>query len=133
MGSSFAQAFLRFQCLAVIADLALGLLFLGEEELMRYSKFVALPVLVVVLLSIPRPAHAQVSINIGAEPDCPYGYYDLAPYDCAPYGYYGPEWFNGGVFIGAGPWVRHPRAVARELAAARGFVLGFSSAAIAGI
>jgi hypothetical protein len=71
---------------------------------MRYSKFVALPALVVVLLSIPRPAHAQVSINIGAEPDCPYGYYDLAPYNCAPYGYYGPEWFNGGVFIGAGPW-----------------------------
>ena len=71
---------------------------------MRYWKFVALPALVVVLLSIPRPAHAQVSINIGAEPDCPYGYYDLAPYNCAPYGYYGPEWFNGGVFIGAGPW-----------------------------
>jgi len=37
-------------------------------------------------------------------PACPYGYYDVAPYDCAPYGYYGPEWFAGGVFIGAGPW-----------------------------
>src|ERR1700730_1414009 len=71
---------------------------------MRYSKFVALPALVVVLLSIPRPAHAQVSINIGAEPDCPYGYYDLAPYNCAPYGYYGPERFNGRVIIGARPW-----------------------------
>ena len=49
-------------------------------------------------------AQVGVDINIGAAPDCPYGYYDYAPYDCAPYGYYGPEWFSGGVFIGAGPW-----------------------------
>jgi len=49
-------------------------------------------------------SEAQVSIDIGAEPVCPYGYYDYAPYACAPYGYYGPEWFTGGVFIGAGPW-----------------------------
>ena len=47
---------------------------------------------------------AQVSVNIGVAPDCPYGYYDYAPYACAPYGYYGPEWFSGGVFIGVGPW-----------------------------
>jgi len=47
---------------------------------------------------------AQVSVNIGVAPECPYGYYDVAPYDCAPYGYYGPEWFTGGVFIGVGPW-----------------------------
>jgi hypothetical protein len=47
---------------------------------------------------------AQVSVAIGAEPGCPYGYYDHAPYACAPYGYYGPEWFTGGVFVGAGPW-----------------------------
>jgi hypothetical protein len=49
-------------------------------------------------------AQAQVSINIGVAPECPYGYYDVSPYGCAPSGYYGPEWFNGGVFIGAGPW-----------------------------
>jgi hypothetical protein len=49
-------------------------------------------------------ATAQVSINIGAAPECPYGYYDVVPYNCAPYGYYGPEWFSGGIFIGAGPW-----------------------------
>jgi hypothetical protein len=49
-------------------------------------------------------AFAQVDISIGAAPDCPYGYYDVAPYGCAPAGYYGPEWFTGGVFIGAGPW-----------------------------
>ena len=57
------------------------------------------------IVAAPK-AQAQVSIgvNIGPAPDCPYGYYDYAPYDCAPYGYYGPEWFTGGVFIGAGPW-----------------------------
>ena len=56
-------------------------------------------------LAAPSPAHAQISIgvNIGAAPVCPYGYFDYAPYDCAPYGYYGPDWFIGGVFIGAGP------------------------------
>jgi hypothetical protein len=47
---------------------------------------------------------AQVGVEIGVAPDCPYGYYDVAPYACAPVGYYGPEWFDGGVFIGAGPW-----------------------------
>jgi len=49
-------------------------------------------------------AEAQIGINIGVAPECPYGYYDGAPYGCAPYGYYGPEWFSGGAFIGAGPW-----------------------------
>src|ERR1700729_3939296 len=53
-------------------------------------------------------ADAQVSVNIGVAPDCPYGYYDVAPYGCAPAGYYGPEWFSGGVFIGAGPWFHGP-------------------------
>jgi hypothetical protein len=31
-------------------------------------------------------ARADVNIDIGAEPECPYGYYDYAPYACAPYG-----------------------------------------------
>jgi hypothetical protein len=53
-------------------------------------------------------AQAQVSVSIGVAPECPYGYYDAAPYGCAPSGYYGPEWFNGGVFIGAGPWFHGP-------------------------
>lgn len=56
-----------------------------------------------VAASVPK-AEAQVSIGIGVAPECPYGYYDAAPYNCAPSGYYGPEWFNGEVFIGAGPW-----------------------------
>jgi hypothetical protein len=53
--------------------------------------------------AIPK-ADAQVAVDIGVAPDCPYGYYDVAPYACAPAGYYGPEWFNDGVFIGVGPW-----------------------------
>lgn len=56
-----------------------------------------------------QPLHAQIAINIGAPPACPYGYYDYPPYACAPYGYYGPDWFVGGVFIGAGPWFHGPR------------------------
>ena len=74
---------------------------------MCHWKFLALP-LIVALLSIPRSAPAEVSINIGAAPVCPYGYFDYAPYNCAPYRYYGPEWFSGGVFIGAGPWFHGP-------------------------
>jgi hypothetical protein len=56
------------------------------------------------MLSATSAAPAQVSIGIGVAPVCPYGYFDYAPYDCAPYGYYGPDWFTGGIFIGAGPW-----------------------------
>src|SRR6201996_9312793 len=56
-------------------------------------------------LTVTAPkAQAQVSVDVGVAPDCPYGYYDAAPYACAPAGYYGPEWFDGGVFIGTGPW-----------------------------
>jgi hypothetical protein len=53
--------------------------------------------------SIPQ-AQAQVSVEIGAAPECPYGYFEAAPYRCAPYGYYGPKWFAAGTFVGAGPW-----------------------------
>jgi hypothetical protein len=56
------------------------------------------------LITASKPAQAQVSINIGPAPNCPYGYYEVPPYNCAPDGYYGPEWFSGGIFIGAGPW-----------------------------
>jgi hypothetical protein len=58
--------------------------------------------------AIAPTVQAQVSVDIGVAPDCPYGYYDVAPYGCAPAGYYGPEWFSGGVFIGAGPWFHGP-------------------------
>jgi len=80
-------------------------------------------------LAMAPPAEAQVSVGVGvgpayggyydngyydaydygAAPVCPYGYYAFPPYNCAPWGYYGPEWFNGGIFIGAGPWFHGPR------------------------
>lgn len=49
------------------------------------------------------PHHVAIGVGFG-EPVCPYGYYEGPPYDCAPDGYYGPEWFDNGVFLGAGPW-----------------------------
>ncbi len=60
-------------------------------------------------LSAVTVAPAQIAVSIGTPPGCPYGYYDYSPYNCAPYGYYGPDWFNGGIFIGAGPWFHGPR------------------------
>jgi hypothetical protein len=71
-------------------------------------KSLAFSVLSIALISSVSIAPAQVSISIGAPPVCPYGYFDYAPYNCAPYGYYGPDWFAGGIFIGAGPWFHGP-------------------------
>ncbi|MFZ0739381.1 MAG: hypothetical protein WAM96_19960, partial [Candidatus Acidiferrales bacterium] len=84
---------------------------------MRYLKVLAL--MGAFLVAAPY-AHAQrVAIGVGVgpvgvavggpayigpAPVCDYGYYDYYPYACAPCGYYGPSWFSGGVFIGAGPW-----------------------------
>lgn len=78
---------------------------------MNKFKYFALAVVAAICLIATAPkANAQVSVgvNIGVAPACPYGYYDVPPYSCAPYGYYGPEWFTGGVFIGAGPWFHGP-------------------------
>jgi hypothetical protein len=77
---------------------------------MSYKKIGTLAVISFALLAatsvapLAPAAPAQISIGIGVAPACPYGYYDYAPYSCSPYGYYGPDWFNGGLFIGAGPW-----------------------------
>jgi hypothetical protein len=72
--------------------------------------FITAAAAVLFLLVPATQSHAQISvgINLGPEPSCPYGYYDYAPYNCAPDGYYGPEWFNGGVFVGAGKWFHGP-------------------------
>jgi hypothetical protein len=77
---------------------------------MRRITSLALAVVTTAGLSplLSNSSQAQVSVNLGVAPDCPYGYYDVAPYGCAPAGYYGPEWFEGGVFIGAGPWFHGP-------------------------
>ena len=75
---------------------------------MSYWKSLALLAATAASLTAVAAAPAQIGISIGAAPVCPYGYYDYAPYNCSPYGYYGPDWFNGGVFIGAGPWFHGP-------------------------
>ena len=72
---------------------------------MRGLKFLVLAAAAGICFTVTAPiARGQVSVSVGVEPVCPYGYYDVAPYNCAPAGYYGPEWFNGDAFIGVGPW-----------------------------
>jgi hypothetical protein len=75
---------------------------------MASSKVLALSTLAIALLSVRSVSPAQVVVNVGPAPVCPYGYFDYPPYECAPYGYYGPDWFVGGLFIGAGPWFHGP-------------------------
>jgi hypothetical protein len=80
---------------------------------MRFLRYLALLSLLVLVLP-GATSHAQVAVGVGVgpvyggyaygPPVCTYGYYDYYPYSCAPYGYYGPSWFVGGVFIGVGPW-----------------------------
>ena len=79
---------------------------------MSRIKFLVLAAIAAIAIAPAAPkAAAQISFNvgIGVAPQCPYGYYDYSPYGCAPYGYYGREWFRGGNFIGAGPWFRGPQ------------------------
>src|SRR5580704_19670561 len=69
-----------------------------ENNLMKGFKFFVLVAVAVFCCAVVTPTtQAQVSVDIGVAPVCPYGYYDVPPYSCAPYGYYGPEWFNGGL------------------------------------
>lgn len=75
---------------------------------MRISILSATLLAAAFLLAPATRTQAQISVQIGPPPVCPYGYFDYPPYACAPYGYYGPEWFNGGIFIGAGPWFHGP-------------------------
>ena len=77
---------------------------------MRYLKYAALFGLLLFVSAGGAQAQVRVAIGIGGPvyygpaPICSYGYYDYYPYNCAPYGYYGPDWFVNGIFIGAGPW-----------------------------
>lgn len=77
---------------------------------MRYFKYLAL-LAVLAFPAMYSQAQVAVGVEIGpnyglynAPPVCEFGYYPYYPYDCAPYGYWGPQWFVEGVFIGAGPW-----------------------------
>jgi len=83
---------------------------------MRYMKYFALLAILMVPFAYSQ-AQVRVGIGIGVGPGyvagppvCAYGYYDYYPYACAPYGYYGPDYFVDGIFIGAGPWYHwgHP-------------------------
>ena len=76
---------------------------------MRYLKYLALLAICMLPAAVPSQAQIAVGVRVGSgygyvAPVCTYGYYAYYPYTCVPYGYYGPEWFTGGVFIGAGPW-----------------------------
>ena len=54
-------------------------------------------------LALAPTANAGIVISI-TPPICSYGYYDYAPYGCAPSGFYGPGYFYNGIFLGVGPW-----------------------------
>src|SRR5450759_778708 len=54
-------------------------------------------------LALVPTVSAQIAISINP-PVCSYGYYEYAPYGCAPSGYYGPGYFYNGIFLGVGPW-----------------------------
>jgi len=84
---------------------------------MRSIRLVLLATLLALPLTTAAIAQdAQYSDDVGVGPAvvpapevygppvCPWGYYAYYPYACAPYGYYGPNWFYGGVFLGVGPW-----------------------------
>jgi hypothetical protein len=101
---------------------------------MRYLRLLAL---VGACLASASFAQAQLSVGIGIgvpaapvvvgpAPLCAYGYYSYYPYACAPYGYYGPSWFSGGIFIGAGPWFHgyygHPGYWGRPVYGRPGYV-----------
>jgi hypothetical protein len=80
---------------------------------MKFLRYIAIFSILLIPMSF-QTAHAQVAVGVGVgvpygpyaygPPACPYGYYGYAPYACAPYGYYGPNYFVDGVFIGVGPW-----------------------------
>lgn len=73
----------------------------------RFNGALVAAVAVVGFTALVPTAEAD-EVDLDLEPLCPYGYYDYAPYACAPYGYYGPEWFSGGLFVGAGLWFDGP-------------------------
>ena len=93
------------------AKVILGALFRSRKgSNMRYARILAVLGLCLMPASYAHAQRIAIGVGIGGPayvgpaPACAYGYYPYYPYACAPYGYYGPAWFSGGVFIGAGPW-----------------------------
>src|SRR5580700_7500315 len=68
-----------------------------------FKALISTTALLAALAMVPT-AHAQIGISVGIQPVCSYGYYDYAPYECAPVGFYGPGYFYNGIFLGMGPW-----------------------------
>lgn len=68
------------------------------------SVLAGMVVLGTALAVTPATSKADVDIYLSVPPACPWGYYDSPPYHCAPYGYWGAEFFYNGIFIGVGPW-----------------------------
>ena len=62
------------------------------------------PIKDILIEAMTDPVRTMAQGYASGPPVCAYGYYSYYPYACAPYGFYGPRWFAGGVFIGAGPW-----------------------------
>lgn len=69
---------------------------------MRILLLAGITMLLASLALVPT-AKAQISISI-YPPVCSHGYYEYAPYGCAPMGFYGPGYFYNGIFLGVGPW-----------------------------
>lgn len=113
------------------------------------KKFGCLVLFVFLGLLVALPARAQaVMVGVGpvvvgvgpvapvvpmapVEPVCSWGYYPYYPYACAPYGYYGPNWFVNGYFIGAGPWLHfhygRPMGYFQRFPYRRGYDYGYRS------
>ena len=87
---------------------------------MRSYRAVLLAMALALPLAVTASAQVGVGVGVGVGPEvaapydyagdygygppaCDWGYYPYYPYACAPYGYYGPSYFVGGLFIGAGP------------------------------
>jgi|SRR5271155_4803839 len=72
---------------------------------MRSLLLAGTTILLVPLALVPvASAQVRVGVSIGVPPVCSYGYYNYAPYGCAPSGFYGPGYFYNGIFLGVGPW-----------------------------
>src|ERR1700691_1768758 len=75
------------------------------RKLAKRSLFLAGTTTLLVPLALGPAASAQIEAGIGVNPPiCSYGYYNYAPSDCAPSGFYGPGYFYNGIFLGLGPW-----------------------------
>src|ERR1700691_6758246 len=75
------------------------------RKLAKRSLFLAGTTTLLVPLALGPAASAQIEVGIGVNPPiCSYGYYNYAPYGCAPSGFYGPGYFYNGIFLGVGPW-----------------------------